>query len=109
MKLKLIRYTEDNGLTLPVDVVESDEHFNTPNLIKFRVNMDKIHHRPQNDFSWIDHTDGNFKATLAVFVDDKDVDKRSYNDLQSSIQIKVSTVLELHSCIEIRNTPTLVI
>ena len=90
MKLKLIRYTENNELVVPDEVVESYEHVNTPNLIKFRLDMNKIHtdHCP-HDPPLFDHTDGNFKGTLAVFVDDEDVDDRSYDDLQSSIQIKV--------------------
>ena len=92
MRLKIIRYTvftELDGLKVPETVAESTEHVNSPNLIKFKVDMDKFH----------DHKDGNFKGTLDVtYVDDEDASNgRSCYDLQSSIQIKVAIILEFHA------------
>lgn len=87
LQLQIIQQTEFNGLVLDDITVSSNNHVNTPNLIKFKVNLDDA----TRDF-----LEGGFTAFLNVFVDDEDVKRLSFNEMsfQTPLLIKVFTQLE---------------
>ena len=87
LQLQIIRQTENDGLVLPEPIVTSFDHAISPNLIKFKINMDDT----------LDHAKDTFKAILHVKVDDEDVPRLSFNDLQSleSPVIKVRVAVHM--------------